>query len=63
MKEYLATILSSSPTVQDPKSDKSKIGWLLALAVLARLLGAAADGAADRENLPHRFPRSKHCFR
>ena len=37
----------------------------IVLTLCAMLLTAllSADGAADRENLPHRFPGSKHCFR
>ena len=41
----------------------SKRIFSFALCAMLFALCFPARGAADRENLPHRFPGSKHCFR
>ena len=43
--------------------EKRKLVGVFALAVAFALCGASGRRAAARENLPHRFPGSKHCFR
>ena len=43
------------------RNRKSKMGGVFAIVLALAMWGRL--GAADRENLPHRFPGWKHCFR
>ncbi len=58
-------IRSESLSVNNLKSKIQNLKWvgIFAIAFTFAFGGAGASGAADRKNLPHRFPGSKHCFR
>ena len=53
-----------SKTCAEQRRSIQNLKWL-GLSIIAFMLvvaGAVARGAADRKNLPHRFPGYKHCF-